>query len=134
MNLIIDIGNTRTKIALFKNKAIEKIEIIETMAFHVDQLSPILNLYKPGYAIISSVTNLSETVSDYLKQNLALVMLDHNVLLPFTNKYETFETLGKDRIANAAAAVTLFPSNNVLVIDAGTCITYDFVNDKKEYR
>ncbi len=53
--------------------------------------------------------------------------------VPFKNLYETPKTLGVDRIALAAAAIEQYPKKNVLVIDAGTCITFDFINSEKEY-
>ena len=56
-----------------------------------------------------------------------------NEKLPIRNKYKTPDTLGNDRLANAIAANFLFPEHNVLVIDAGTCVKYDFVSAKGEY-
>jgi len=60
--------------------------------------------------------------------------LDTSTLLPITLNYKTLETLGKDRIALAVAAAQLYPHKNVLIIDAGTCITYDFIDKHKEYQ
>ena len=62
-----------------------------------------------------------------------LIRLSYKLKLPFKNKYKTPETLGADRIALIGAAMQNYSSNSVLVIDAGTCITFDFVNRKKEY-
>jgi len=68
-----------------------------------------------------------------MAQNGFFVELNHSTPVPFINKYRTPETLGKDRIAIASAAVQLFPNENVLVIDTGTSITYDLVTSKEEY-
>lgn len=59
--------------------------------------------------------------------------LNEKTKLPLKNRYKTPGTLGKDRLATAVGANYLFPSRNVLAIDAGTCIKYDFVNSKNEY-
>ena len=56
-----------------------------------------------------------------------------NTNIPFKNKYKTPKTLGVDRIGLVSSAVYRYPNENVLVIDAGTCITYDYVNTKAQY-
>lgn len=133
-NLIIDIGNTRIKVALFENN-----EII--VKFQTDLLTkndiaalkddhPNLNS-----AIVSSVRNNTSDLIDILKNELDFVInLDHNTLLPIENNYETPETLGKDRLAAAVGANKIFPNKNVLIIDAGTAITYDFINEMNQYK
>ena len=70
---------------------------------------------------------------DLLKAIPLFIQLDHNTKVPFQNLYETPETLGIDRIALVAAATNHYPDQNVLILDAGTCITYDFINADKEY-
>jgi type III pantothenate kinase len=84
--------------------------------------------------ITSSVTRLSSDTQQFL-QNLRIQVhaLTHQTKVPFQNRYATPETLGVDRIALVVAAVTQYPKQNVLVIDAGTCITYDFKTDKEVY-
>ena len=62
-----------------------------------------------------------------------MLILDSEIKLPFKNSYKTPKTLGVDRIALVSASVKQYPDNNVLVIDAGTCITYDFITDENEY-
>ena len=133
MNLIIDIGNTRTKVALFQNGELIK-------SFAVDSFEPIdLQELKADYpninkAILSSVKyNAVEIIKNLRKELDYVIELDHSTPLPIENLYETPETLGKDRIAAAVGASVVFPKQNVLVIDAGTAITYDFVNDKSQY-
>lgn len=66
-------------------------------------------------------------------RNYKFIELSGKTSLPVKNLYKTPETLGKDRIANAAGANYYFPGRNVLSIDAGTCIKYDFVNSENEY-
>jgi len=85
-------------------------------------------------AILSSVKPVDEELIQFLSKNLELfIELDQHTPLPIENLYETPETLGKDRIAAAVGANELFPGQNVLIIDAGTAITYDVVSEKNEF-
>ena len=84
--------------------------------------------------ITSSVTKLSNATKTFLNTlSIQVHTLTHKTSVPFQNNYATPETLGVDRIALIVAAVTQYPNKNVLVIDAGTCITYDFKTDKEIY-
>ncbi len=84
--------------------------------------------------ILSSVKPFNEELNDFLTKNFdQFLELDHQTDLPIENLYETPETLGKDRIAAAAGANELFPDQNILVIDAGTAITYDLVSEKNQF-
>jgi type III pantothenate kinase len=85
-------------------------------------------------AILSSVKPVDEELIRFLSQNFQLfIELDQHTPLPIENLYKTPETLGKDRIAAAVGANELFPGQNVLIIDAGTAITYDMVSEKNEF-
>lgn len=133
MNLIIDIGNTRAKLAVFQEDKIIDKEIV----LHEDILSSVKKNLKKypflEFGILSSVDFFTKEEEKELEKLIKLQVLSHKVRLPFINKYATPETLGVDRIGLIAAAVDQYPDNNVLVIDAGTCITYDFINIKNEY-
>ena len=85
-------------------------------------------------AILSSVKPVDEEILQFLSGNFDLfIELDHQTELPIENLYETPETLGKDRLAAAVGANELFPDQNLLIIDAGTAITYDLVSEKNEF-
>ncbi len=85
-------------------------------------------------AILSSVKPVDEELLQFLSGNFDLfIELDHLTELPIENLYETPETLGKDRLAAAVGANELFPDQNILVIDAGTAITYDLVSEKNQF-
>ena len=134
MNLLVDLGNTQIKFAVFdENKLIEKIAIdpghAEESLQNIFQTYP--NLSK---GIISSTAEIPAILNKMLSESLHLLKFSHQSILNFTNAYKTPETLGLDRIALVAAAAELFPTQNVLVIDAGTCITYDFIDDKSIYQ
>jgi len=126
MNLIIDIGNSSTKIAVFDGK--KKLTAFHTRDFSCEKVEKNLSPYNIKKAIISSVRNTPEFVFDLLTIDIPFVhVLSHNSKLPFAVEYETPGTLGSDRIAAAAGAYELFGASNVLIIDAGTAITYDFL-------
>lgn len=132
MKLIIDFGNTLKKIAIFNKDEIVELQVYEQ--FSTKQLSEIINSYKNiESAIISSVINYPLSLKKFLNNNFNFIELTENTPVPVINKYKTPETLGKDRLAAVVAANHMYPDENLLVIDAGTCITYDFINSKKEY-
>ncbi len=132
MNLIIDIGNTRAKLAIFKrNKIIKKITSdIESIQKNVQKLKKDFSIKN---CIISSVSKFNTSKFENSNDFDKLIELNHHTKIPFKNKYDTPATLGVDRIALASAAVTKYPDINILIIDAGTCITYDFVTTNNEY-
>ena len=132
MNLVIDIGNTKVKVAVFELDTIITAVVCEEINL-VKELKRISNQYTFKRSIVSSVKDINEEYLEELQKLPFLITLNTDTLLPFTNLYATPSTLGNDRIALAAAAVCIHPLKNTLVIDAGTCITYDFINAKNEY-
>jgi type III pantothenate kinase len=133
MKLILDLGNTTSKIAVFDGR-----DLLwsgrEDNGSLVQRVSELKRQY-PALAkgILSKVGHLDEVVLQGLQNQLPLHLLSYRSLLPFNNAYSTPETLGVDRLALASAASLYYPGKNVLVIDAGTCITYDFINEKASY-
>ncbi len=84
--------------------------------------------------ILSSVKPSDEELKHFLAENFdQFLELDHHTELPIENLYKTAETLGKDRIAAAVGANELFPNQNLLIIDAGTAVTYDLVSEKNQF-
>lgn len=133
INLVIDIGNSRTKIALFnQHDLMFNVPIDHFTVSHVKMLKdehPQLTK-----AILSSVKPKDEELIKFMSEQFELfIELDHQTELPIENLYETPETLGKDRLAAAVGANELFPDQNLLVIDAGTAITYDLVSEKNQF-
>ncbi len=133
MNLIIDVGNTNVKLAVFQDNEIifrdtEKQESLEESVLNL--LEEFKSIKK---VIISSVGQLKKEDIKFLEQKLDVLMLDSKTPVPYTNKYKSPKTLGVDRIALVSASVDQFPEQNVLIIDAGTCITYDFITNKNIY-
>mgnify|MGYP001817055092 CR=1 FL=1 len=133
MNLVLDLGNTYGKIAVCDhNKVVEaatyeRITNREISYFHIRYGS------LKG-AIVSSVVNYSREIIDYLSNLFGTcIELNHSTPIPLINKYNTPDTLGYDRNASSVGAYTICPGKNVLVIDAGTAITYDIVSSKGEF-
>ena len=103
----------------------------------MNYLTKMLNLkdlkYRISNSIVSSVATFSKNEEEKIIEMINPIILNHETKVPFENKYDTPKTLGVDRIALAAAAVSKFPEKNTLVIDAGTCITFDFITKDKKY-
>ncbi len=132
MNLVIDIGNTFTKVAAFSSGtmiAFQRLEgdIPKLLRKFLHDQSPV------DACIISSVDTDPQTLGDILDPSVQTLILDHSTPLPFRNNYLTPLTLGKDRIAGVAGALEIFPGKDVLVIDAGTAITYDLLTSDGTY-
>ncbi len=132
MQLIIDIGNSNSKFAVFNgNELIDFGQV--TNEDTVVEMTEILNKYRQlDKAIFSSVRENPPFVR-YIKEHLTTLELSHTTPLPVKLNYKSPETLGRDRIAGAVGASSLY-GNPVLSIDAGTCITFDFVNENGEYQ
>jgi type III pantothenate kinase len=133
MNLVIDIGNTRTKFSVFnRGEVLTTVPVDEFKGSHVEVLQ---NQYPElDKAIISSVKNYPEELKETLQSKFdTFLELSENTPLPIENCYKTKNTLGKDRIAAVVGAFDLYPNQNILVIDAGTAITFDMINEKGQY-
>ena len=133
MNLVTDIGNTSIKAAVFNRG-----ELIKSKLWTEDDNSPVHESLKAfpeiRNAIISSVRKDDAGIKSVLDDaGIQVLILDDSTPLPLTNRYSSKETLGRDRIAAAVGANARFPGQNVLVIDAGTAITIDFVSSGDEY-
>lgn len=126
-NFVIDIGNTRSKTALFEDgkvlleKNFERFELFleytKGLQFH--------------HAIVSSVTYTKEQLEDLL--DFSFLFLDKNTVLPITNKYATPETLGVDRKAAVIGGRSIVENGPLLAVDLGSCITYDFLDESDNY-
>jgi len=128
MNLVIDSGNSRIKAATFSN------DRLETKFFFQSSHDLMHYLKDKDFrcAIVSSVSNSAEEIVSMVTAEKKFI-LSHTLPLPVKVMYETPSTLGVDRIAAVCGAEGLFPANDCLVIDAGTCITYDFIDSQRNY-
>jgi len=131
MQLTIDIGNSRSKMGLFKERELIQVESIN----NEELLKNRSFLSKEGVntVILSSVNQNVERRLGVEKLYENMLFLTSQTKLPIFLAYESPETLGKDRIASVVGAEKQFPEKDLLVIDAGTCITYDFLTAQKQY-
>ena len=133
MIIAIDVGNTKIKVAVFEQDNL----ILKKDFTHENLLEGLKKIFKKksksNKTILSSVSNVSDKVISLLKSETELYILTHESSFPFENKYATPSTLGMDRKVLVSGAVLKFPNQNCLIIDAGTCITYDFVDAEKKY-
>lgn len=133
MNLIIDVGNSSVKLAVFKQgKLISKKRIpLENIMNGINDIKKEFKSIEK--AIISSVGNLKKREITCIENYFKVFVLDASTKIPFQNHYKSPKTLGVDRIALVSASVKKYKELNVLIIDAGTCITYDFINSENNY-
>ena len=130
--LTIDIGNTLQKAAVFSEDG-KMLFFQEKEQLAESDLQSLVEEFAAGDSILSSVGEEATDLKLFLKKDCNLLIFNHTTPLPIRIKYKTPETLGLDRIANAVAANALFPNENVLSIQAGTCLVMDFVTKDAEY-
>jgi type III pantothenate kinase len=131
VNLVLDVGNSLLKIALF-----EKSELIQKFKFsgnYKRNIEDIISKYKVTHSIISNVGRIDDSTINILKESTNLLLVSNQLKIPFKNLYKSKNTLGQDRLALVSAAAFNFPNENVLIVDVGSCITYDFKNNNNEY-
>jgi type III pantothenate kinase len=129
MNLAVDIGNSIIKAGWFDQDRMQEFQSF----VNLDQLVNRIQAQPPDRIIISSVSAYADELRQAAADSTKFVVLNPETPLPFENTYRTPQTLGTDRVAAVAGAQKLFPEKNVLVIDAGTCITYELLNKQGQY-
>jgi type III pantothenate kinase len=129
MNLVIDVGNTRTKVGIFEGAWMRQIKVFAspTAVQEFVQALEIENM------IISSVTDEGTALGASVHVRGQRLSLTPSLPIPIQNRYATPHTLGADRLAAACGAWSLYPGEPSLVIDFGTCLNYEFVNALGEY-
>jgi len=131
LNLVLDIGNTRTKLGLFRENLL--IEQAIWQDWTLEELEAYIKQTGVEHIIISSVAEPDSRMLESLRRNFEATELTHQTPLPFLNTYRTPLTLGKDRLAGVAGAMAKFEGKNCLVIDCGTCIKYDLITSEGIY-
>ena len=131
MQLAIDIGNTRIKTGVFNGS-----ELIEFNHFNtLDELIEysLFTKHSIESAIIASVVDDFKAITEYITSQCPLIIFSSTTPIPIKNAYKSASTLGSDRLAAAIGAYSISPNTNSLVIDAGTCIKYNFINSNNKY-
>ncbi len=130
MNLVVDYGNSLAKVGAF-----EGYELIKQYTFdNRDELKAFVQNFFAENFILSSVADLQIPIMEWARHIQRKYILTASLPIPINNLYATPYTLGVDRIAGVCGAWQKFPGSNCLVIDAGTCITYDFIDTGGNYR
>ncbi len=128
--LCFDFGNTRLKAAVFKQEnLIQKTVLVNDS---VETIQSLIEQYQPQKTILSSVIEHNPEIEPLLAANSKFHKLSHLTRLPFTCAVGKPETIGADRLALAAAAVHFYPGKNNLVIGLGSCITYNFIDNRHQ--
>ncbi len=133
MFLTIDVGNSRIKLAVFEKDTMLELKISSEIELEKDVtfLQKKHNVFKK--VIISTVGKIENDFFYNFLDKKNIFFIDKNINFPFKNCYETPQTLGIDRLVLASGAVLNYPKKNRLIIDAGTCITYDFIDKNNNY-
>lgn len=133
MNLVIDIGNTLVKMAVFQGDVLlnKKTALKQKFFKNLEELERSYPDIRD--VLLSSVSKTPSKWLNKLQERYNTLILDQELPQVFFNQYATPATLGNDRIALVSAAAKLYPSQNVLIIDAGTCITFDIKNSENVY-
>jgi type III pantothenate kinase len=130
MNLVIDLGNTRVKAALFNGRELVEAKVYDSL----DSLAKDPYFYEQADKyMVGSVVSDAHHVADVLKALKGLNFFRAGSPIPLKNLYKSALTLGSDRLAASVGAYALHPGKNVLVIDAGTCVKFNFTNADNEY-
>lgn len=130
VNLIIDIGNTFSKILVFRKEDI--IYIQKQEQFFQDEIEALVKRYNVERILVSSVKGESPLPVSFVS-GIEVVYFDYKTPVPIKNKYGTPETLGVDRLAGIIGAKNIFPQKAVLVFDFGSCLTVDFADEEGNY-
>jgi type III pantothenate kinase len=129
MNIVIDAGNTFTKIGIFENDILKAKEVFK----RDEGVDAFLGKTPVEHILVSSVIPGAPQLLSWSMATGKRFILKAGLPLPIANDYATPETLGVDRLAAACGAHFLFPNQDCLVIDAGTCINYEFINKEGHY-
>lgn len=133
--LVIDIGNSRVKGGIWKSLNLESMEphtLLESDQIDTTLLAEWLATYKPKATLICSVRKLEDRFVNWCEAH-NVPILHHEMEVGFPVLYESKSTLGMDRLAAVAGAIGLSGGGPAMVIDAGSCITYEYINDQSEY-
>ncbi|HEY8511470.1 MAG TPA: type III pantothenate kinase, partial [Cyclobacteriaceae bacterium] len=129
MNIVVDNGNTSTKVGIFDGDNLVDHKVFQSLA----EVKALLEATEADNILVGSVRHDPSEILSFSRAPGKFI-LDHDLPLPIQNHYKTPKTLGVDRIAGVCGGLQLFPGFNTLVIDAGTCVTYDLIDAEKNYR
>jgi len=124
MNLVLDFGNTRIKAGLFDGEILKKT-LVE---FNIQTLFIFLKKHQFDKIMVATVVELPSETIDLIKSKGKLSFFEASTPTPLRNFYQTINTLGSDRLAASCGAYLQFKGTAFLVIDAGTCLKYNYTD------
>lgn len=129
MNMVIDAGNTRTKVGIFEGASLKHKEVFADAG----AAKEFFGRFPVDHLMISSVTDDGAKLIRLIQVHGSTLQLTPSLPLPIKNNYDSSTTVGADRLAAACGAWDLFPNEASLVIDCGTCINYECVDSNGHY-
>lgn len=130
-DLVLDVGNTRTKLALFNEHG--PVRWSATANNDIQAVKGFIGEWTLRGIVMGSVASNDDSFLVALGALAPLLVVSGNTPAPIESAYRTPLTLGADRLANVVGATRFLPGRTALVVDLGTCITYDVVSDKGQY-
>lgn len=131
MDLVVDVGNTAVKLAVYQDA--EPIARASFPVFSGVEMIAWVEQFDLTRSLLVSVVPPPERLVEYLRSFTDFHLFDDRTSLPVINAYSTPATLGKDRLVNACAAASLYPQQDILIVDAGTCLKFDLVTSDGRY-
>jgi type III pantothenate kinase len=131
-NLLIDISNSWTKVALGRGIKVRKVATIETPRLSPADLKQWLSTYSPAEVLVASVVPAKSAMIQRNFPSVLFRFLSSQLELPIQIRYPRPQSIGADRLANAVAAAELYQLPAV-VIDFGTAVTFDIISSHREY-
>ena len=131
--LLINDNNTRTKFALVSEGKIVAHEALFSADVSVDQIEALLSDWTWDRAVLASVVPRHCDAIREVCSGSEMIEVSHRVSLGVEVDFPDPSTVGADRLANAAAVATLFPGESVVVVDFGTAVTFDIIDDRPAY-
>ena len=135
LNVCVDIGNTKIKSGIFiKDKFVKLISSLDSLIIFLNKELKKKKEVRINCIVSTVRKHIPKELLEIKKKFGNFVILSDKSKLPITIDYKTPKTLGRDRIAAAVGAKKLFPKDNCIVIDAGTCITYDLIDKNSVFK
>jgi type III pantothenate kinase len=130
MNFVVDFGNTRIKAAIFNGSILEHSYVFNSVSGLIEGIKEIPDFKN---CLVGSVTAMHNEFMKAIPKGKNVILFAATTPIPLKNLYKSALTLGSDRIAGSVGSFSFYPNQNVLTVDAGTCIKYNFVNAHNEY-
>lgn len=126
---VIDQGNTTIKVALFETNKLQTVLRFEP--HQSAEIQAALSASKPSFALYAASGEWNENLLNNVKKEIPVFSFDTHLKVPFAVDYDSKATVGTDRLANVAMALSTYGNRPSLVVDMGTCITYDILSDSR---